>query len=68
MAGGSPLDDVAVVELLKRATQDSTGHASSEDLATLRQASNTAGPEQADMMAVWIAGTQPSVQPLGFGP
>jgi hypothetical protein len=50
-----PLADAAVIELLRRATVDSTDNISQEDLATLRQAAGRASPEQADVMARWLA-------------
>ena len=49
------LPDGAVIELLKRGTSDSTEGITPEDLATLRTAVGKASPEQADMMAKWLA-------------
>lgn len=54
-AADPPLADAAVIELLRRATVDSTDHISQEDLATLRQAAGRATPEQADVMAKWLS-------------
>lgn len=54
-AANPPLPDAAVIELLRRATVDSTDNISPEDLATLRQAARRATPEQADVMAKWLS-------------
>jgi hypothetical protein len=54
-AANPPMADAAVIELLRRATVDSTDQISAEDRATLRQASKRATPEQAGVMAKWLS-------------